>query len=146
MEFLLLSQYPWISRRHVVNVQQVFITLTYESLVLILGVIYLPHNTALSVLEVHTTALEQLISSINPSSFLSLTFTNIIHILIIIVVSLLDFIFSNSSKVTVNGAYHLVSPGSYHPPLSIDFPISIQNVNTFTSTLNLVTIWLCLNF
>lgn len=55
---------------HIVNVEQVFATLTYGSFTLLIGAIYLPPNTALPIIESHTTVLEELISSINPSSVL----------------------------------------------------------------------------
>lgn len=70
-----------IGSSNIVNVEQIFATLTLGSFVLLLGAIYLPPYTVLPIIEAHTTTLEQLISSINPSfSFFSIFFYVVILI------------------------------------------------------------------
>ncbi|XP_060876918.1 uncharacterized protein LOC132949850 [Metopolophium dirhodum] len=154
------------------NVEQVFVLLSLNSGHLLVGGVYLPPRSPLSVVESHTTSVEHIISSYKPNSLvicgdynlpninwssdeLGLIGTNDPSIISTTIIdsfsylnffqhnffrnnhsSILDLVFSNCNRITVNLATeYLVIPDPYHPPLHVVLPSqsdkSVVNTHTY---------------
>ncbi|XP_022178703.1 uncharacterized protein LOC111039470 [Myzus persicae] len=154
------------------NVEQVFVLLSLNSGHLLVGGVYLPPRSPLSVVESHITSVEHIISSYKPNSLvicgdynlpninwssdeLGLIGTNDPNIISTTIIdsfsylnffqhnffrnnhgSILDLVFSNCNRITVNLATeYLVIPDPYHPPLHVVFPSqsdkSVVNTHTY---------------
>ncbi|KAF0761231.1 Reverse transcriptase domain-containing protein [Aphis craccivora] len=99
-----------------VDVEQVFVTLTLDSFIVLIGAVYLPPNAPLSVFESHTSSVEQLVSSLNPRYTLVCGDYNIPQV--------------SCNELSVSCApTPIVRPDAYHPPLLINLPFHFKPHN-----------------
>ena len=149
-----------------VHVEQLFVVLSIGSFKLLIGAVYLPPSSSLPLYEAHTSIVEKVLSSVNPSHILLCGDFNLPHIIWSSSVArlglttsgnlspisshlvdsfsflnlfqlnqvhnshggLLDLVFSTSDKSSITSAlFSLVNPDSFHPPLSIKYPLELYD-------------------